>query len=96
MKRTQLPKELIEDYKSGALIINLCCKYELSRDTIRNQLIKIGVRKKGTWGGCRKGCGRKRCKEERGSEMRAIREKSAKLNKPTREGIRVRPRFKLW
>ena len=81
MKRTQLPKELIEDYKSGALITNLCCKYELSKDTIRNQLIKIGVRKKGTHGGCRKGCGRKRCKEERGSEMRAIREKKCQTKR---------------
>ena len=94
--KTQLPKELIEDYKSNVQITDLCRKYELSREIIRNQLIKMGVREKTTWGGRRKGCGRKRCKKDRGSEIRAIRDKNAKLNKPIREGVKAKPKFKLW
>ena len=87
MKPTQLPEELIEDSKKGVMIADLCRKYELSREVIRNQLMKIGVREKKTWGGRRKGCGRKR--KER-SEIKVIR------NQSTREGVKVNPRFKLW
>lgn len=92
MKRTQLPKELIEDYQNDVAIIDLCRKYDLNRNTISNQLIKIGVREKKTWGGRRKGCGRKR--RERGTEIRKIREKNAKMRFAKQpEGTKVNPRF---
>ena len=70
----KLPKELIEDYEKGVQVTDLCKKYELSRHIIRNQL---GIRK-GTWGGRRKGCGRK--KSERGEELKKIREQNAKIS----------------
>jgi len=88
-----LPKELIEDFENDVTIIDLCRKYGLSRDFVRKQLKKMGI-KKSTWGGRRNGCGRK--KKERNGELQKIREKNAKLNKPTREGVKVRPKFKLW
>ena len=90
----KLPKDLIEDYKSNVMIGDLCRKYDLPREVIRNQLVKIGVREKASWGGHRKGCGRK--KREENSELQKIRDKNAKLNKPTREGVKVRSKFKLW
>ena len=47
------------------------------------------------WGGKRPGCGRKRI--ERGSEIKAIRDKNAKLRFPKQpEGTLANPRFGLW
>ncbi|MCK4320970.1 hypothetical protein KAX08_00405 [candidate division WOR-3 bacterium] len=89
----RLPKELIEDYKSNVAIPELCCKYGLNRYTVRDQLMKMGIKREDTWGGKRKGCGRK--KRERSSELQRIRDKNVKL-KSTREGVKVRPKFKLW
>ena len=91
--KRMLPKELIEDLENDVAIIDLCRKYGLSRNFVRNQLKKMGI-KQNTWGGYRNGCGRK--KKERNGELQKIREKNAKLMKPTREGVKVKPKFKLW
>ena len=60
MKRTQLPKELVEDYKSKAKITDLCCKYGLAFRVVKNQLMEMGLTEKPVWGGRREGCGRKK------------------------------------
>ena len=90
--RRQLPKGLIEDFKDNVAVVDLSRKYGLSRNIISNQLLKIGVKKKGTWGGHRDSCGRKRIK--RGNELRKIREKNAKMSFPKQpEGTRANSRF---
>jgi len=58
--KKQLPKELVEDFKSNAPIKDLCCKYGLTHHIVKDQLMKMGLSEKPVWGGYRKGCGRKR------------------------------------
>ena len=72
-----LSKELIEDFKSDVQISDLCRKYGISRKVIRNQLIEMGLKKENQWGGCRKGCGRKKAKK--GEELQKIREQNMKI-----------------
>ena len=93
MKRTQLPEELIEDYKSNVMIPDLCKKYGLTRYIVRDQLMKMGIKEKATHGGCRRGCGRKRIDKD--SELQRIREQN-KRSFTKSEGVKVTPKFRLW
>lgn len=89
----KLPKALIKDFKNDVPIVDLCKKYGLTYFIINRRLVKMGL-KKVVRGGYREGCGRK--KIEKSSELQRIRDKNAKLNKSTGEGVKVRPKFKLW
>jgi len=90
MRRRRLPEELVEDYKKGVKIKDLYKKYGFAYSTIKNQLIEMGLKKEASWGGRRKGSGRK--KAEKGKELERIREKNMKIGHNHRqpEGSRVK------
>ena len=91
-KRTQLPKELIDDFKNNVKIRDLSRKYELSPQVIRNQLINMKLEEKTTWGGTGRGGGRK--KKPQNNELERIRERNAKMSFAKQpEGTKANPRF---
>ena len=93
--KQRLPQELIEDYKNNVPITQLCCKYELTDGTVRNQLMAMGLRKIPAWGGHREGGGRK--KKETGGELCKIREKNKKIEFVKQsKGTKANPKFNLW
>ena len=95
MKSQRLPEELIDDFKSNVRITDLCRKYELTYQTVKNQLIKMGLSEKSIWGGRREGCGKKRI--DRNSELQRIRERNLKTpfaKQP--EGTLANPKSDVW
>jgi len=92
--KNNLPEELINDFKSNVRITDLCRKYELTYQTVKNQLMQMGLSEKSAWGGHRQGCGRKR--KEKDSELERIRERNLKTpfaKQP--EGTLANPRSNL-
>jgi len=94
MRKTILPQELIEDYKSNARITDLCRKYELTYRAVKSQLIKMGLSGQPIRGGYREGCGRK--KKETGGELHKIRAKNQEMKFTQQpEGVKANPRSNL-
>ena len=94
MKSQRLPEELIEDFKSNVRITDLCRKYELTYQIVKNQLMQMGLSEKSAWGGHRQGCGRKW--KEKDSELERIRERNLKTQFPKQpEGTLANPRSNL-
>jgi len=92
--KNNLPEELINDFKSNVAIKDLCRKYELTYQVVKDQLMKMGLSKKSIWGGSRQGSGRKR--KEKGSELQRIRERNSKTQFTKQpEGTRANPRSNL-
>ena len=95
MKSQRLPEELINDFKGNVRITDLCRKYELNYQNVKNQLIEMGLSEKSAWGGHREGCGRKR--KVKNNELERIRECNLKTRFAKQpEGTLANPRFNLW